>query len=397
MKALRPLILLCTLGLLVVPALGDDPDLEEIIRKADQTIRTVKAVSYKSKVWVEGDLPIPQPRFETTVKAREHTPGEPPLLWIDGLVKLPNTERTHPIHVIANRKQAASFNNAKKICTIGDLPGAAELVIEVAKTVVMREFLHPAPFADELSADSREYEGTKTIGGTECHVIHVVYKGGEVEARWYFGVEDSLPHRVDRLQPGSGGTRFRALELSDIDTTPKFDEQMFVIRVPEGFERREYTRPEPPRAPRAPAGLLKVGSEAPDWTLKSSTGEAVTLSKLRGKVVFLDFWATWCRPCTAAMPKVQALHKKYKDRPVTIFGVSVWERSDAAAYMKQKKYTYPLLLKGDQVANAYGVRGIPTLYVIGADGKVLYASTGFGPTTEDEVIKHIDKSLRELD
>ena len=392
MRALTPLTVLGVLGLLVAPALGDDPDLKEIIAKVDQTTRAVKAVSYTARLWAEGDMPFPQPRIEAVVKAREGAQGELPLLWVDGLIKVPNSERTHPFRLILNDKQAASFNDQEKVCIIGDLPEGQDLVYEAFRTVVMGEFLGPTPFSDELDADSRRYEGKQTIGGTECHVIYVDYKDGRAEARWYFGVEDRLPHRVDRVAPGSGGKMFRALELSDIDVSAKFDEGTFAIRVPEGFERREYTRP-----PRRDSALLKVGSEAPDWTLKTPAGEAVTLSKLRGKVVLLDFWATWCGPCKVAMPKLQKLHEKYENKPVEIFGINTWERADAAAFMKKNNYGYGLLLKGDAVAQAYGVQGIPTIYVIGPDGKILLASPGHSPGTEDAVVRLIDAALAKME
>src|SRR5262249_7371157 len=91
----------------------------------------------------------------------------------------------------------------------------------------------------------------------------------------------------------------------------------------------------------------------------------------------LDFWATWCGPCRAAMPGVQALHEKYKDKGVSVFGLNCWESGDAPGYMKEQKYTYGLLLNADEVAGKYGVSGIPTIYVIGRDGKVVYQSVGF--------------------
>ena len=199
---------------------------------------------------------------------------------------------------------------------------------------------------------------------------------------------------LDRIRTGPTGKAVHVLELSEVDTAPEFDDTTFAVRVPDGFQRREYTRPT--RRNPALANLLKVGSEAPDWTLKTPSGRAVTLSKLRGKIVLIDFWATWCGPCKAAMPTLQELHEKYKGKPVVVVGINTWERADPAAFMKKNKLSYGLLLKGDAVARAYGVLGIPTFYLIGPDGKILYASSGFDPTSETAVAKLIDAALAEI-
>lgn len=385
MRTLRRLTLLPVLGMLAAPALGDGPDLAELIAKVDQTTKAVKAVSYKARWWVEGDVPVEQPRVEAVVKSKEGR-GEWPLLLIEGVVTLTGSELSQPISLIMNETQCATFDRKNRVCKIGGVPEALELVSGPFGAVTMHEFLADTPFSDELNADSRKYEGRQTVGGTECHVVHVAYKGGSAEARWYFGVDDFLPHRVDRISVGSGGKVFQALELSELDTSPKLADTDFAIRVPEGYERIQY-------------GLLPAGNAAPDWTLKTPKGQTVTLSKLRGKIVVLDFWATWCGPCKAVMPKVQQLQERYRDKAVAIYGIHVvWNRTgDPVAFMQKNKYTYGLLLNGDAVAEDYGVRGIPALFVIGPKGKILLAQSGFNPAAEKTVAKCIDEALAKME
>ena len=98
-----------------------------------------------------------------------------------------------------------------------------------------------------------------------------------------------------------------------------------------------------------------------------------------------------------AMPKLQEIHAKYQNKPVIIYGVNTWERGDEAAFMKKHKYTFPLLLSGDKVAMAYGVRGIPTMYLIGPKGDILHASSGFSAASEKAIIKLIDETLKKMD
>jgi thiol-disulfide isomerase/thioredoxin len=138
-----------------------------------------------------------------------------------------------------------------------------------------------------------------------------------------------------------------------------------------------------------------LGDAAPDFNLTSLDGNQVSLASLKGEVVLLDFGATWCRPCKAAMPTIQKLHEAYKDKGVVILGVNTWEKNADAAkdYMARNKFTYGRLLNGDDLAKAYGVTGIPTLVIIGKDGKVAMADMGLSDDTGASLRKVIDAAL----
>lgn len=384
---------LLVLGLSAASASGDEPDVKAIIARANEVTKSIKMISYKAEAWGEEAFKDRLPRVRATVKAKQSAEGRAPLLRLEGVAKAPGSGETYPFHLLLDGKRVLSLNQKEKIGTVGTLPEALGLILEQMQAVVMHEFLHPEPFGDELGADSLKYEGEKTIAGTNCHVIYVVYAREGGEAHWYFGIDDNLPRRVDRVFKGDSGTGVRVLELSELNTAPKFDQSTFVTDVPEGYERRSYVPPL-----RSDPRLLPVGSQAPDWTLKTPKGEAVSLAKLRGKVVVLDFWATWCAPCIKAMPGVQKLHERFKDKPVVVFGVNAGEVSrnaDPAAFMKKHGFTYGLLLDGEKVSRAYRVVGIPTFYVIGPGGKILYAVSGYSLTVEEGLARLIESVLEE--
>lgn len=155
----------------------------------------------------------------------------------------------------------------------------------------------------------------------------------------------------------------------------------------------------PKRAPTKP--LLKVGTPAPDFVSEKWEGGELKLSDYRGQVVILDFWATWCGPCMAAMPHIESIHKSVKDQGVTVLGLCVFDEKDA--YSKwvpanKEKYTFQFAFDPgarDQAksiaASKYNVSGIPTTYVIDKEGNVAAVIVGY-----DKDDKSLEESLKKL-
>ena len=121
---------------------------------------------------------------------------------------------------------------------------------------------------------------------------------------------------------------------------------------------------------------IKIGNLAPDFSVSTLEGRTIKLSELRGKPVFLNFWATWCPPCNQEMPDIEKISKD--GFPVQIIGINEKESPMVVgSFLSQKGYTFPVAfdLKGD-VAGLYMVTGIPTSYAIDANGIIRYIQTG---------------------
>nr|HQU58722.1 TlpA disulfide reductase family protein [Saprospiraceae bacterium] len=124
------------------------------------------------------------------------------------------------------------------------------------------------------------------------------------------------------------------------------------------------------------AQSFMIGGEAPDFTLKTPEGQDMSLSELRGKVVLIDFWASWCGPCRRENPNVVRMYNEYKDKGFDILGVSLDKTQDRWVEAIQQdglSWHHVSDLKGwaNEVAQAYGVRSIPHTVLIDAEGKIL--------------------------
>ncbi len=118
---------------------------------------------------------------------------------------------------------------------------------------------------------------------------------------------------------------------------------------------------------------MKDNSATPDFTLVDSAGKKVAFKEFRGKLVLLNFWATWCVPCREEMPAMERLYAQYKNKGFTIVAVNVKDsKKEAFAFLKELKITYPIMLDPDgEVGLLYGALGLPTTYLIGPKGEGL--------------------------
>lgn len=141
-----------------------------------------------------------------------------------------------------------------------------------------------------------------------------------------------------------------------------------------------------------------VGFNAPSIELiDAKTGNKVTSSEFNGKVVFINFWATWCAPCQEEMPSIEKLYNHFKDnKDFMLLTILFRDDVDAAfKYINKNRYTFPLMLdKGFKAAKAYGVTGVPETYIVDKKGVLQKKVLGPHEWDSEEVITYISDLLK---
>lgn len=143
--------------------------------------------------------------------------------------------------------------------------------------------------------------------------------------------------------------------------------------------------------------LINKGDKAPDFTVEMVDGSELTLSKLKGNVVVVNFWATWCPPCRQELKVVEKqLIERFKGKKFVFLPISRGEaKKTVEAFRKQNGYTFPMGLDPKQtIYKKYASNYIPRNFVVGKDGKVIYTSVGYTPEEFEEMIAVIERALK---
>jgi len=139
------------------------------------------------------------------------------------------------------------------------------------------------------------------------------------------------------------------------------------------------------------------GNRAYDFALLDREGNEITLSSLQGKVVFLNFWASWCGPCKAEMPHIQKVYEEYKEKDVVILAVNITASEKNGiegvnSFLEENKFTFPVLYDKDgAVATEYKVTSIPKTYIINKDGIIVNSIVG--ALSEERIKEQLEAAM----
>ncbi len=276
-------------------------------------------------------------------------------------------------------------------------PGAPDPVNLFNSRIDLR-FLNEHLITAELLRQERLQTDT---GEHLCDVIQAHYERAQQPSNLNFGDVLFWIDRSSRLvwktrtevvsqmpQSGAKMAGFETTLYSDVPMNLNLQAAAFAFVPPPGATEQN--------AGKVDGREALVGRPAPDFTLRDLEGEQIQLSGLRGKVVLLDFWATWCGPCRMTMPKLNNLVKKFRKQDVVILGIDVSEEEQTVrTFLRKNRLEYPILLvpRGNPVVENYSARSIPALVVIDRNGLVAEYKVGYGNETEEMLRADIARLL----
>jgi peroxiredoxin len=387
---------LCIITLAPAPGLRDQDAVRDLLAKAAQASR-LNSVRYTVEQRGIGEPGVALPRVTgTIIQQRADVPnaGHGGGKYLaTGEISYPDGDKA-PFAWSYDGQTLRVLDSEQRIVAIVETPNendAGRMLGSETGLLPFGQFMNGDYWRQLVSeADAIALEPAAVVHGVRCDVIAVTQTfaapdGRKITgtSRWSLGHEDHLPRAFETVS--------MRREITRLELNPPLNDADFTVEVPEGFKEKLV------RAGAAnTSGLLRPGSQAPSFTLKTPEGKDVSLEDLRGKVVVLDFWATWCAPCKRAMPGLQHLRVRFSEKDVAIFGISVSEPQDAdpAGYMKSEGFTYGLLVDGESATDAYRAELLPTIYVIDRDGKVLHAEKGYRGGAEAELGVIIEKGLK---
>ncbi len=221
-------------------AAEQQPEAIEILKKVDAAAKAVESVRYEARTEGEGAAQFAPVEGEVVMSG--WTGNRPKLMF--ARAKTTDAEGK-PVEVSGggNGDEFFVMDHGKKKAWVDMDPAVFGTTGQPLGQLLMAEFVHGAPFDDELGADTVEIVGKETIAGEPCTTIRVLYSGGRGESIWSFSDEDFLPRRRVVVFSGPQGDGKVIRTITSIDTSPKLDQALFALNAPEGFETIEDFAP----------------------------------------------------------------------------------------------------------------------------------------------------------
>jgi len=143
--------------------------------------------------------------------------------------------------------------------------------------------------------------------------------------------------------------------------------------------------------------IASAAEKAPDFQLPQINGDSVQLSSLRGSVVYVDFWATWCPPCRESFPWMESMHQRYQDLGLEIVAISLDQKRDLIEnFLKSHKASFTILQDSEGgTAEAFKVKGMPSSYLVDRKGNIRVRHAGFNDDDKAELESQIKQLLTE--
>ena len=263
----------------------------------------------------------------------------------------------------------------------------------------------PLPHDSDFIDNSHIFKfiGEENLNKVSCYHIQVneipendsteAMKTLRVEYHYWITKENFIPVQYstayDMVMNNDTMYQYEKDVLNKYEINSLIDENSLTLNsIPSYYTTKDFV---PYKSP----ALLPKDTIAPTWELLSLTDEKINLKNLRGQLVLIDFFYKSCYPCMQALPALQSLNEKYKDKGLKVIGIDPYDKKedDIATFLSKRGVTYTVLLGGKDAAKDYHVSGYPTMYLIDKNGKIIFTQVGYGKDVEKTLDDIIAKNL----
>jgi len=361
-----------------LPASAQTPDGERVLKDMAAHFRNLEQFKVDVNVDVHIDMQGQRQNSSASINAAVHKPDRFRLAF--------TSEGTTGL-TVNDGEQTTTFIPSIKQYMVQDTDADAPLDHEMMGVLLNGALVAADPYgAMTRGAQQITYQQQATVGEREVDVVRMVTPEGVVDVHVTQG-DKPVPVKVvvdqtPMLQAaGRDGSVKVTMTYDNWTVDEALDEALFKFEAPEGVKQVSQFR-----EPQASDAL--VGNAAPAVKLETLDGGQFTLDEAKGKIVVLDFWATWCGPCIRAMPLIKQAVADFDSDQVVLYMVNQRESEDKINAFLQKHEMADLnvlLDRNAEVARAYQVRGIPQTVVIDASGVVQAVHVGFSPQIGDQL------------
>ncbi len=352
-------------------------DARRVLEAAADALRSVRAIEYE---FVSGGPENPIGWASGRARMRQVTDPSDSWLYVGGTIHAQpqfDVAEQRFEYAVDGRRAYLTDHSAGTFQSAPIGVGGNSLSVSAIYGYVT-EFIEPTPLWKELDhASSARLLEPAVVDGVACDVVELTY-GSETGANitiWWLGRHDHLPRRGEWRTIGSPAPPF-GMSFRSITTGHPWTAGDFVLSAPAGFERR-------------PVETAGIGRELPAVALATPDGQTVRLDELRGDVLVLDFWNTWCYICRTLTPAIADMAAEFDGDGVRFFGVNVFETGDPVAYWRERRYRHAILLEGDELAIALDLPYQPGIAVVDTEGKVVFTQLGGSPDRAQKVRRAI--------
>jgi peroxiredoxin/outer membrane lipoprotein-sorting protein len=318
-----------------------------LLKKVAEAYRTISTARFESETFVERAGQQSAQRRTTLFKMTISQPGK---------LRIEETGSSEPSVIISDGKTVWEF-----------FPESNEYTATPAgKQGFGQSFIAPYSLLNEIREPARII-GFGRVADTDCTMLTIGRDGNHTRTLWIdphtnFIRRDEAKDISTRGGASSSQSSTTTFSVARAIDTPDSAIFSFDPGKTRAIERRELQKA---------ASVTSIGTLAPEFTLRNLQGEEVRLSDLRGKIVVLDFWATWCPPCHLSMPTLELLSRQFKDKGLVVLGIDDEDPKEQSAFLASFGYSFSSLVDpATKVKTLYNVEGIPATILVDRQGKI---------------------------